>query len=137
MRAGLAGAVAWSAIALVDGLGQAPPVLAAWRQLAQGLVFAWVVWRGVRGIEGPVGALLRHPAMIAIGRISYGVYLVHPFAPLVLGAAIAPMGVSDPGAWPLALRALAAWLMSLMLAGVLWVAVEWPAHRWKARLREA
>ena len=136
-RAALAGAVAWSLIGLADALGGAPWWLAAWRQLAQALVFAWVVWRGVRGVDGATGRVLRHPAMIGIGRISYGVYLVHAFAPLVLHAGLGAMGVHGVDAWPAALRALAAWGTSLALAGLLWVGVEAPAHRWKARLREA
>lgn len=106
-RAALAGAVAWSLIGLADALGGAPWWLAAWRQLAQALVFAWVVWRGVRGVDGATGRVLRFPAMIAIGRISYGVYLVHAFAPLVLHAGLGAMGVHGVDAWPAALRALA------------------------------
>lgn len=136
-RAGMAGAILWTLMALVDGMGGVPVALAAWRQLAQGLVFAWVVWRGVRGVGGPMGRLLAHPSMIAIGRISYGVYLVHPFAPIVLRVVLAPLGVHDLEAWPPLLHALAAWTTSLALAGVLWVAVERPAHRWKDRLRDA
>ena len=136
-RAALAGAAAGALVGLADARGGAPWWLAAWRQLAQALVFAWVVWRGVRGVDGATGRVLRFPAMIAIGRISYGVYLVHAFAPLVLHAGLGAMGVHGVDAWPAALRALAAWGTSLALAGLLWVGVEAPAHRWKARLREA
>ena len=136
-RAGLAGAILWTLLALADGAGTAPEWLAVWRQLAQGLVFAWVVWRGVRGVGGVFGSWLAHPLTIAIGRISYGVYLVHAFAPIVLRALLERVGVYDLAAWPDAPRALAAWVMSLGLAGTLWVAVERPAHRWKDRLRDA
>lgn len=136
-RAGLVGAILWTLLALADGVGTAPLWLAAWRQLAQALAFGWVVWRGVRGVGGPLGDLLRHPAMIGIGRVSYGVYLVHPFAPIVLHALIAPLGIHGMDAWPDVPRALAAWLTSLALAGALWVAVERPAHRWKEQLRDA
>jgi peptidoglycan/LPS O-acetylase OafA/YrhL len=65
------------------------------------------------------------------------VYLVHAFAPIALGALLAPLGVYDADTWPDAPRALAAWVTSLALAGALWVAVERPAHRWKDRLRDA
>jgi len=136
-RAAVGGAALWSLIGVADAVGGAPWWLAAWRQLAQALVFAWVVWRGVRGVHGPAGRLLTHPAIVGVGRISYGVYLVHAFAPLVLHAAFGAAGIHGVDTWPAGIRALLAWSVSLGLAGALWTLVEAPAHRWKARLRDA
>jgi peptidoglycan/LPS O-acetylase OafA/YrhL len=82
-----------------------------------------------------VGRVLAHRLVVAIGRISYGIYLVHAFAPIVVDALLrlagAPgLGVLTP--WP---RAAAAWLTSLAMATLLWHLVEAPFHRLKARLR--
>lgn len=108
-----------------------PPAVAVWRQTLQAVVFGWIVWRAVAGFSGPVGRVLRHPALLVIGRISYGIYLVHPFAPNVLDAALRRVGFPPSEAFGPGPRAAAAWLTSLGLATVLWHLVEAPWQRLK------
>jgi peptidoglycan/LPS O-acetylase OafA/YrhL len=127
--------LAWVALAVAERRGPWSPAVAVWRQLVQGVVFAWIVWRATEGFDGPIGRVLAHPVSVAIGRISYGIYLVHAFAPLAVDAVLRTAGgpgfaALDP--WP---RALAAWLASLAMATLLWHVVEAPWHRLKARLR--
>ncbi|MCC6988950.1 MAG: hypothetical protein IT181_08125, partial [Acidobacteria bacterium] len=105
-----------------------------WRQVAQALVFAWIVWRGVAGWPGLAGRVLGHPAVVAVGRISYGIYLVHPFAPNVLDAVLGRAGLPPSMAFGAPLRAAASWAVSVALATLLWHVVEAPWHRLKARL---
>ena len=134
-RAGAIGLAVWLALAIPEWLGDTlPSGLTVWRQVAQALVFAWIVWRGVEGWPGSVGRVLGHPAVVAVGRISYGIYLVHPFAPIVLDAALGAAGLPSSMAFGLPLRALAAWGVSVGLATLLWHVVEAPWHRLKARL---
>ena len=93
-RAALVAAGIWMVLALPAAWGHAlPGWVAVWRQLAQGTVFGWVVWRAVDGDGGVGGAVLEHPVIVYLGRISYGVYLVHPFAPLLLGVSLRAAGV--------------------------------------------
>lgn len=40
---------------------------------------AWLVWGASRGFEGWFGEILEHPVFVYMGRISYGVYLIHLF----------------------------------------------------------
>ena len=61
-----------------------PAALAVWRQVLQGVVFAWMVQARADGFGGAAGGLLAHPWSVGIGRISYGVYLIHAFAPVVV-----------------------------------------------------
>ncbi len=75
--------VVWVAFAVAETRTPLPPALAVWRQVAQGLVFTWLVWHALRG-RGPLRALLAHPAVVYVGRISYGAYLIHAFAPVVV-----------------------------------------------------
>ena len=42
---------------------------------------AWVVWRAARGVGGSIGGLLASGPLVYLGRISYGLYLFHKFAP--------------------------------------------------------
>jgi len=45
--------------------------------LGIGLVSVWAVARGRRGFDGTLGRILGHPAVVYLGRISYGIYLYH------------------------------------------------------------
>lgn len=127
-------ATAWVALAMSDA-GELPlaPAWAMWRQLLQGVVFAWVVWRAVAGFAGPVGRLLAHPWTVALGRISYGVYLVHAFAPLVLESVLRVAHLDALAPAHPATRAAAAMATTVLLAAVMWRVVEAPFQHMKAR----
>jgi peptidoglycan/LPS O-acetylase OafA/YrhL len=131
-RAGALGLAAWLALSVSETLsGPVPPAIAAWRQALQALVFGAVVWTATLGFTGRAGRVLGHPAVVWVGRVSYGVYLVHAFAPIVVDRVVARVA---PGAGlSIGLRAAAAWSVSLGLAAVLWYVVEAPARRLKAR----
>ncbi len=132
-RAGALGLAGWVSLAAVEACGVAlPAAVAAWRQLLQALVFGTVVWGATLGFDGVAGRILAHRTMVWVGRVSYGVYLVHALAPIVVDRAVARVA---PGAeLSLGLRAAAAWGVSLALAALLWEVVEAPARRLKARV---
>lgn len=128
-------ATAWVGLAMSEARAvPLAPAWAVWRQLLQGVVFAWVVWRAVAGFAGPVGRLLAHPWTVAVGRISYGVYLIHAFAPVVLESLLRAAGLD---AWlpthPFT-RAPAAMATTLLMAAAMWWVVEAPFQRMKAWL---
>lgn len=129
------GLVAWLGLAMAERAGMTwMPAVVIWRQVLQAAVFAWIVWRAVDGWPGIVGRVLGHPALVAVGRISYGIYLVHPFAPVVLDAGLERLGLPASRAMGGGLRAAAAGVVTLVLATGLWHLVEAPWHRLKARV---
>ncbi len=133
-RLAVAALLGWLALAALDGLGRSATGLAVWRQGLQGVMFAWVVRRAVGGFAGVAGRALAHPWTVYVGRISYGVYLIHAFAPVVVEWALRGAGLEafiprQPG-----LRALAAAATTLALASVMWRLVERPCQRLKARV---
>jgi len=73
--------------------------------------------------DGPIQWLLRRPALITVGKLSYGMYLVHLLA---LNAA---EKVARPGTGHFAVSVAAlvlAWVISIVLASMLAVTVERP-----------
>ncbi len=62
------------------------------------LLSAWVVARAAGGFAGPAGAFLSWPPAIAIGKISYGLYVYHGFTPYLLGRYVPGFTAMD---WPL------------------------------------
>jgi peptidoglycan/LPS O-acetylase OafA/YrhL len=71
----------WSALLISDSFGVALPAIAvAIKQTLQALVFGWMVIRAAEGFSGWTGRLLGSTPIVYVGKISYGVYLVHGFA---------------------------------------------------------
>ncbi len=124
----------WIGLQIAEAVAPVPPAVAVWRQVLQGVVFAWVVSRAVAGFAGPGGRALAHPLATGLGRISYGVYLIHAFAPVVVFGVAGALGLE---AWlPASASARAAVyaVTTLVLAGLMWRWVERPVLAWKSRV---
>jgi peptidoglycan/LPS O-acetylase OafA/YrhL len=87
---------------------------------------------GLRGIVflGPVGRLLKSPALIYLGTISYGIYVLHPFTAPFMRLAIGHFGLGE------ALLESTYWFSvkfagTLALASLSWYLLERPIHRLK------
>jgi peptidoglycan/LPS O-acetylase OafA/YrhL len=129
----LAGSL-WIGLQVADAVAPLPPAVAVWRQLLQGVVFAWVVSRAVGGFAGPAGRALAHPVATGVGRISYGIYLIHAFAPVVVFAVARGFAVER---WVPATefaRAAVYAATTLALAGLMWRCLERPVLAWKSRV---
>lgn len=133
-RAAQAGLAIWAAIAVGERVAPLPVIAVVLRQLAQAVLFAWVVWRAAAGLRGGSGRLLEHPAVVHLGRISYGIYLIHPFAPVVMYAFAAAVGqhgrIPEPGP----VRAIVAAAVTVALAELMWRGVERPILALKRRV---
>lgn len=75
---------------------------------------------------------LRVPGIVArLGRLTYGLYVVHLFALSAVGVYVKPLLVGVPGAYWLAL--VLAFALSVALAAASYAAIERPFLRLKAR----
>ena len=45
------------------------------------LLFCWLIYSAGRGFHGVIGAILESKPLVYMGRISYGIYVYHPFMP--------------------------------------------------------
>jgi peptidoglycan/LPS O-acetylase OafA/YrhL len=109
------------------GVSLPPPLMAA-KQTLQAIVFAWLVMKAVSGIRGWPGRILAAAPVVYVGRISYGVYLVHGFA----GDLLAAVGVNSreiPEPW----RFLVLCLLTLGVAATSWHLMEQPINALKTR----
>jgi len=78
--AGALGLASW----LVAG---SPAWIKPLARLSEDLVFGWLVFAVAGGLRGPIGKFLQCAPISYLGRISYGIYVIHGFAmPLVRGA---------------------------------------------------
>jgi len=56
-----------------------------------GTFYAWIILHAAIGVTGPAGAVLDSPVLQYIGRISYGLYLVHNWMPDIVEKFFGPM----------------------------------------------
>lgn len=59
------------------------------------LLFGWLVWRAAEGSPRWPWRILEAGPLVQLGQISYGVYLIHNFAPLVVPGFIADQWVTS------------------------------------------
>lgn len=121
---------AWIALAgylVLYSLNEMDRQAAGWHYLQQtmiAVVFAGLISSSLAGFGGGIGRFLDHPVVQTIGRLSFGLYLFHSTAPLLLGW-IAPQ-LWDPffqGPWRL-VRIIAFIPASWGLAWLCWRYLE-------------
>jgi peptidoglycan/LPS O-acetylase OafA/YrhL len=93
------------------------------------LLSAWLVGRAASGFGGVPGALLSSPPAIAIGKISYGLYVYHGFTPYLLGRYV-------PGfvTMPTSIRVLLLTGVTTLIALASWRWLEQPFLRLKPQV---
>ena len=94
------------------------------------LLSAWLVASAASGFTGAAGRLLSLAPIIAVGRISYGLYVYHGFTPYLLGRYV-------PGfvTMPVPVRVALLVIVTALVALASWRWLEQPFLRLKANLQ--
>ncbi len=103
-----------------------------WAAFLTSLPFTWIVWRSSSGFRGPLGGFLASRPVVYLGKISYGVYVIHAFVPSLLirmnvNPASLPQGIE---AWFLLIV-----MTTIAIASVSWFFLERPANRLKTHYK--
>ena len=94
-----------------------------------GLFFVWLIDAAAYGFKGPTGWVLTRPALTSIGKISYGVYVLHNFMPEILVRLFIWAGLPYPdGLWTRFALLTGA---SVLVAWVSWHLFEKPLNNLK------
>jgi peptidoglycan/LPS O-acetylase OafA/YrhL len=96
---------------------------------ALGMFFVFVVDGAARGFGGPLGAFLLSRPMSYLGKISYGLYLLHPFVSYALSKIDV---IGAPEKRPV-VHLVVVSLATVALASVSWRLVENPFNRRKSK----
>ena len=94
------------------------------------LFFTWLVLRASSGFGGLFGAFLTSTIMVFIGRISYGIYVLHLFVLYIFREAFADILVIQ-GLSQLE-RALFMSVITVIFATVSWFLLERPINRFRS-----
>lgn len=92
------------------------------------LLCGWLVLQAAQGFEGPAGRMLASAPLVYLGRISYGLYLLHKPIPSVLRAC----GV-DTNAIPVGIGFFLYTGLAILVASLSWYLFEGPINSLKSR----
>lgn len=85
LAAGLAGAILWHSFGC-------PKFLEPFDRLGEDCVLGWLVFTVARGFSGPIGWFLEWAPINYLGKISYGLYVIHNFAERLVLKMIVTLG---------------------------------------------
>lgn len=94
--------------------------------LALSGVFCWLIASAARGFSGPAGAVLDWKPLRYLGRISYGIYVYHPFMPGLCLWLLATLGWEAPRSATVAFVVFTA--ATLVVSSLSWHLLEKPLN---------
>jgi peptidoglycan/LPS O-acetylase OafA/YrhL len=97
--------------------------------LSLSMCFLWLIERASRGFDGWIGRTLEFAPLRYAGRISYGVYVIHPFAILLVEKGLQVSQIQTGPAVRVAMYAAS----TILAAMVSWHLFEYPLCRLKDR----
>jgi len=103
--------------------------------LAASGLFYWLVSAASRGFGGPVGHVMKLKPFVYLGKISYGIYVYHPFPPALLALAFARLGVGYEQSGPV--NFALSTLLTVAVAAASWRFFERPINGLKRHFRYA
>lgn len=112
-------------------IGIGHPLLFWLQQESALLVFVWLIERAAVGFRGPAGRVLENRALVWLGTISYGLYILHNFAPAILTTLVRTLDLPRWIARELPVRIALLSLIAIALAWVSWQILEQPIQSWK------
>jgi peptidoglycan/LPS O-acetylase OafA/YrhL len=77
----IAGCIGFFALHIANWLGGVPAYCTWIMTVTDALTAFSAVWLTARGLRGPVGWVLNWAPLVYLGRVSYGLYILHPFMP--------------------------------------------------------
>jgi peptidoglycan/LPS O-acetylase OafA/YrhL len=121
----------WVVVEALSRFGINHPLLFWLKQESVLLVFLWMIQRAAVGFPGLVGRVLENRALVGLGTISYGLYIIHNFAPTMLGPLARMLDLPRWATRGLPNRVLLCTLITIALAWVSWQIMEQPIQGWK------
>ena len=121
----------WLAAESLSRFGITHPLLFWLQQESVLLVFVWLIERAAVGFTGVTRRILENRVLVWLGTISYGLYILHNFAPTILWPLARALDLPRWATRGLPNRILLLSLITIGLAWVSWIVMEQPIQRWK------
>lgn len=98
--------------------------------ISLGLTFTWLVAQAAEGFRGITGKALEFTPLVYLGKISYGIYVIHLFIPYLINKAIHLLGLTSYSSKPVIVILLST-AVTLILAMISWHFLEKPINNFK------
>jgi peptidoglycan/LPS O-acetylase OafA/YrhL len=95
-------------------------------EIALGLIFTWLIAKASIGFKGLIGKTLELEPLVYLGKISYGIYLLHLFMPYIVKKAFSVFGLSSYLSLPV--LTLLSSVATIILATISWHFLEKPIN---------
>jgi peptidoglycan/LPS O-acetylase OafA/YrhL len=125
------GGPCWIVAELASRLGFGHPLVHWLQQESVLLVFFWLIERAAVGFRGPLRHVLENRALVGLGTISYGLYILHNFTPSILWPLRRALDLPGWTTRDLPNRLVLLALITIALAWVSWLVMEQPIQGWK------
>lgn len=96
-----------------------------------GLTFSCLIYFAAIGQTGYLGRCLRWSPIVYLGKISYGIYIIHFFVPYLYRTFLMPLGLPDAGRLNGNVSALTYVTLTILLAAGSWRFYEGPLNHLK------
>lgn len=93
---------------------------------ALGFIFTWLIAQVSRGLKGIIGEILESKPMVYIGKISYGIYVIHNFMPYIIRKTFHVLGLSEYSKQ--IVIAIFSTVATIILASISWHFLEKPIN---------
>ncbi|WP_211175958.1 acyltransferase [Brasilonema sp. UFV-L1] len=104
-------------------------IIIVWGSTAASMFFVWLIERAARGFSGWIGVILELPALVYLGKISYGIYVYHILVGYTLSKILTYFGLPALGlGWK---KFFLSTVATLIVASLSWQFFEKPINALK------
>lgn len=107
------------------------PFLTTMGDIGCGLTFSCLIYFAATGQNGYLGRILRWFPVVYLGKISYGIYIIHFFVPYLYRTFLMQLGMPDIARINSSLSALIYVVLTILLAAFSWRFFEGPLNQLK------
>jgi len=104
------------------------PIIKQIEILPMSLAFTWLIGRASQGFTGWVGKVLENQLIIYLGKISYGLYIIHNITPFFYNGIVKRLSISHALAYNPVVRFVILSIMTVAIASISWFIYEKPLN---------
>ncbi|MFN5854973.1 MAG: acyltransferase family protein [Pseudanabaenaceae cyanobacterium] len=104
------------------------PIIKQIEILPMSLAFTWLIGGASQGFTGWVGKVLENQLIVYLGKISYGLYVIHNITPFFYNGIVKRLSISHELAYNQTIRFIMLSIMTVIIASISWFIYEKPLN---------
>ncbi|MEI6427705.1 MAG: acyltransferase [Pseudanabaena sp. ELA607] len=120
----------WIILMILDTITNYP-IIKQIEILPMSLTFTWLIGSAAQGFTGWFGKILQNNFIIYLGKISYGLYVIHNIAPFFYNGLVKRLNIPHDLAYNLIIRFVVLTTITVVIASISWWLYEKPINDFK------